>query len=245
MKTIFKRTIALVLSAAIFIVPAVPANAMTKKQVNKEISQLKKKIPANEKKLETARQKDADIMSGYTEVTGYLYCRDPFIITDSTSGKKIHLSDHSGLSINGDINDTNGNRTISVRGLIKVSDVTMTFNGSTIYEGKVVEAPHFATDLQTKIDSQKSRMKALQNSKNDSLLMNGTVMKKGTSVKLAYTLHYGTDGINTIKWTSSNKKVVKISKNGTLTALKTGTATISGKLSVTGKTYKCTVIVEK
>ncbi len=45
-----------------------------------------------------------------------------------------------------------------------------------------------------------------------------------------------------IKWSSSNKKIAKVSSKGKVTAVKAGKATISAKVS--GKTYKCTVTVK-
>lgn len=45
-----------------------------------------------------------------------------------------------------------------------------------------------------------------------------------------------------IKWTTSDKKIVKISSEGTVTAVKKGTATVSAMYK--GKTYKCKVTVK-
>ena len=46
-----------------------------------------------------------------------------------------------------------------------------------------------------------------------------------------------------VKWSSNNNKVVKISKYGKITAIKSGTTTIKAKYN--GKTYSCRVKVEK
>lgn len=45
-----------------------------------------------------------------------------------------------------------------------------------------------------------------------------------------------------IKWTTSNKKIVKVNNKGKVTAVSKGTATITAK--VNGKNYKCKVTVE-
>ena len=55
---------------------------------------------------------------------------------------------------------------------------------------------------------------------------------------------YNTQEINTLKWKSSNTKIVSVSKNGVVTGKKKGSAVISAKLSVTGKTYKTVVNVQ-
>ncbi|MCC8100702.1 MAG: Ig-like domain-containing protein [Clostridiales bacterium] len=47
----------------------------------------------------------------------------------------------------------------------------------------------------------------------------------------------------TITWTSSNKKVASVNKNGKITAKKAGTATITA--TVLGKEYQCVVTVTK
>ncbi len=46
-----------------------------------------------------------------------------------------------------------------------------------------------------------------------------------------------------ITWSSSNKKVATVNKNGKVTAKGAGTASI--KMKVNGKTYSCTVRVNK
>lgn len=46
-----------------------------------------------------------------------------------------------------------------------------------------------------------------------------------------------------VTWSSSNKKIAKVSKKGKVTAIKAGTATITAK--VKGKKYKCKITVKK
>ena len=46
-----------------------------------------------------------------------------------------------------------------------------------------------------------------------------------------------------VKWSSSNSKVAKVNKNGTVTGLKKGTVTITAKVG--SKKYKCKVKVTK
>ena len=47
-----------------------------------------------------------------------------------------------------------------------------------------------------------------------------------------------------LKFTTSNKKVVKVSSKGTIKGLKKGKATVTVKLRTTGKTYKVNVKVK-
>lgn len=46
-----------------------------------------------------------------------------------------------------------------------------------------------------------------------------------------------------MKWSSNKKKVAKVNKNGKITGVKAGKATITAK--VDGKTLKCKVTVKK
>ena len=84
-----------------------------------------------------------------------------------------------------------------------------------------------------------------------------TVKVKATKVKLSKTklsLKVGKtatlkakltpkDATDTLKWSSSNKKVVSVDKKGKITAVKKGTATITVKISGK-KTAKCKVTVK-
>ena len=49
---------------------------------------------------------------------------------------------------------------------------------------------------------------------------------------------------DTLKWSSSNKKVAKVDKYGKVTAVKKGTATITVKTS-SGKKAACRITVKK
>ena len=61
-------------------------------------------------------------------------------------------------------------------------------------------------------------------------------LKKGKTTKLKYTITKKT--YTTVTFSSSNKKVVSVDKNGKIKALKKGTATIIGKVKIGKKTKK-------
>jgi uncharacterized protein YjdB len=77
-----------------------------------------------------------------------------------------------------------------------------------------------------------------------SVKLNATkkTLKKGKTYTLKATVA-PKNSTDTLTFTSSNAKVVKVSKSGKLTALKKGTATITVKTS-SGKTAKCKVTVK-
>lgn len=68
-------------------------------------------------------------------------------------------------------------------------------------------------------------------------------LKKGKTLQLAATLSPDT-ATSALTWTSSNKKIAKVSKSGKVTALKTGTATITVKTR-NGKAAKVKIKVVK
>lgn len=71
-----------------------------------------------------------------------------------------------------------------------------------------------------------------------------TLSKKKLTVKVgkSKTLKVN-DAEGTVKWSSNKKKVAKVNKNGKVTGVKAGKATITAK--VDGKTLKCKVTVKK
>ncbi len=237
MRTQFKRFIAAILAASFVIsAPAVSASAMTKKQVNKEITTVKKRISKNKKAYAPALTSDSQKNATYHEIYAYLYCPDPFIVADDKTGKMLKFDDPSALTLK----DATGR---FYTGIVYITDKTSQFNGNVVYDAKVVEYSHKAADIQKAIDDDTAYLKKLKDSKKELLAIDGVTLKKGESQKLVTHFSYDTEGINTLTWKSSNKKVVTVSKDGVVTGKKAGSAVISAKLSVTGKTYKTVVNV--
>ena len=244
MNNFFKKTIAVMLAVSLVLAPAVPANAMTKKQVNSEITSLQKKIKSGKASYNKALKKDQDTLNSYLKVNGVRYYPDPFIVQIKNYREHydlyLHFADTSDLTVT----DSNDGSTKYVTGLAVVSDKTMNFYGTTVFEATAKESPHAASDIQTRIRKNQTRVKNLKNSKKESISLNSTyTVNAGQSLTLEPVFKYNTSDINKITWKSSNTKIVKISKNGNLLGIAPGTATVSAKLSVTGKTYKTTVNV--
>lgn len=132
----------------------------------------------------------------------------------------------------------------SVNCLISVSDKTYDFYGTSCKEAKVVEKPHQADDIAERISKNTIRRSSLKKSKKETISLDSTYsVAIGQSLTLSPVFKYNTSDINKITWKSSNTNVVKVSKNGNLLGIAPGTATVSAKLSVTGKTYKTVVNV--
>lgn len=146
-------------------------------------------------------------MATYTQIKGTLTCEDPFIVFDNNNNMRLYFKDPTGLERNYDK---------MIKGLVLVTDDIYPFNGNNNYVAEVVSAPHKASDLQTKITNDKARLKLLQNSKKELVAIDGVTLAKGESAQLVTHFSYDTQDINTLTWKSSNKKVVTVSKNGTV-----------------------------
>ena len=238
MKKLIKKIVAAVMAASFIIAtPAINADAMTAKQVNSTIKIVKKRISKNKKTYKKAQQEDNRINSNYHEIKAFLYCTDPFIVFDNNLDKYLQFDEPSAL--------TSGEVTGQYySGIVAVSDDVIRFNGNEVYKAKVVEYSHKASDVQNAIDSDEAYLKRLKNSKKELVAIDSITLEKGQSRQMETHFSYGTEGINTLKWKSSAPKIVSISKDGVVTGKKKGSAVISAKLSVTGKTYTTVVNVE-
>ena len=173
-------------------------------------------------------------MNRYTQIYGIVTSEDPFVMTDNDTGEMLYFKEPTGLTRN----------TNNASGLVLITSDTFRFNGNDWKVARVVTAPHAYADLKAKVANDKTRLKLLQNSKKELLAIDGVTLSKGESVRLVTHFSYNTQDINTLKWKSSNAKVVSVSKSGVVTGKKKGSAVISAKLSVTGKTYKTVVNVQ-
>lgn len=238
-KAIFtKLTMAVVVAAVVFSSASVTVDAMTKKQVNSEITRVKKQISKDTKAYPKVQMQDNQTNARYTQIYGFISSREnPFVVLDDTSGKYLSFKDPSGLSIV----EQNQN---AVSGLALISDKSFTWNGYAVYEASVVSYAHKAKDILDRIDSNNARLRDLQNSKKELLAIDGATISRGQSAKLVTHFSYNTQDINKLTWKSSNKKVVTVSRDGVVTGKKRGSAVISAKLSVTGKIYRTVVNVQ-
>lgn len=243
MNNFLKRIVMVMLSMVLAVsLTEVTAEAMTRKKVDSEISTINKKIKSDKKKLSKARKTDAKKLLSYIEVNdGNVYSVDPFVILigRGQDGTFYHISNPEVLEVGRGISNSK-----SVNCLISVSDKTYDFYGTSCKEAKVVEKPHKADDISAIISKNTARRSSLKNSKKETISLEATYsVGVGQSLLLEPVFKYNTSDINKITWKSSNTNVVKVSKNGNLLGIAPGTATVSAKLSVTGKTYKTTVNV--
>ena len=89
-----------------------------------------------------------------------------------------------------------------------------------------------------------SKITKIKAKTNKVTIKKGKTAKLQTRVYISKKLKKGYLDPEILKFTTSNKKVVKVSSKGTIKGLKKGTATITVKLRTTGKTYKVNVKVK-
>lgn len=89
-----------------------------------------------------------------------------------------------------------------------------------------------------------TRITKIKASKSKVTIKKGKSSKLQTKVYISKKLKKGYLDPEILKYTSSNKKVVKVTKTGKIKGLKKGKATITVKLRTTGKSYKVSVKVK-
>lgn len=241
-KIIRMMTAAAVAVSLVTAVPAVQAQAMTRTQVDSEIKKLNTQIKKYRGQYKSAQKKDDSTRALHTTIEGTRYTSDPdpIIVYDRYNDRYFHLPTLDGLTL------TQDGRFTKVTGQLK-ADFKKTFEWKNIrcIEAVPAEAPHAVSDLDKKVNKAQKRLGLLKKAKKETMTFNNApyTLSPGDQVDISYALKYDTGSVNKITWTSTSKKVAVVSKNGTVTALKTGSTVIKAKLSVTGKTYQCRVVV--
>lgn len=211
--------------------------------MNAEITTLKQRLKKDRQKLPSVKKKDQQELATYTYIKGQVLCENPLIVSDPNQHLYLHFNGNIDSLRSAMIVDDRNPNAVLIEGYVKISDVPFSYGVWTCKESKAASAPHNASDLQAKIDSEQARLTLLRNSKKELLAIDGITLSKGQSAQLVTHFAYNTQDINKLTWKSSNSKVVSVSKNGVVTGKKKGSAVISAKLSVTGKTYKTVVNV--
>lgn len=98
------------------------------------------------------------------------------------------------------------------------------------------------TVLYTVVSGKATKKKTVK-AKKIKLNRSSITLADGKSVKLTYTLTPKKTTQKKVTWSTSNKTVAKVNKNGKVTAVKKGTATITVKVKGTNKKAKCKVTV--
>ena len=112
---------------------------------------------------------------------------------------------------------------------------------ATVKKGKIVASKKGTATISVKYKNKTCRFKVTV--KNAALHLNQKTLslQKGTPYTFKAYANNTQLKATSVKWTASNKKIVSVSKNGTIKALKNGKAVITAKTSF--GTAKCTVTV--
>nr|MBQ8253244.1 leucine-rich repeat protein [Lachnospiraceae bacterium] len=121
------------------------------------------------------------------------------------------------------------------KSVTKIANKAFNTYGMTIYGAKKSRAQKYAQKMKHTFKVKAPAKKIKMNKKKVKL-------SKGAKVTLTAKL-VPSDSIDTIKWSSSNKKVAKVNSQGVVTAKKKGTAYITAKTSG-GKKVRCKVTVK-
>ncbi len=164
----------------------------------------------------------------------------------------------TGITLNKTSMTINVGKSSVITPKIKPSDasiktVTWTSNNNDVAtvtkDGKVVaKAPGYAViTAKTKDRSKTAKCQVLviQPVKGVKLSKSSVLVEAGEKYKLKATISPSNASDKEIKWTTSNKKVAKVSSSGVITGVGSGKATITAKTVSGGFTAKCTVQVVK
>ena len=112
---------------------------------------------------------------------------------------------------------------------------------ATVKKGKIVASKKGTATISVKYKNKTCRIKITVKNASLNLSEKSLSLKKGKTYTFKAFANKTQLKATSVKWTTSNKKIVSVNKNGTIKALKTGKAVITAKTSF--GTAKCTVTV--
>lgn len=112
---------------------------------------------------------------------------------------------------------------------------------ATVKKGKIVASKKGTATISVKYKNKTCRFKITVKNATLNLSQKSLSLQKGKTYTFKAYANKTQLKATSVKWTTSNKKIVSVNKNGTIKALKNGKAVITAKTSF--GTAKCTVIV--
>lgn len=199
--------------------------ADTKKSITAEIKKLNKEIMTLSKKEK--KQKE-----GTTAISGSVISSNPCVIKSnfSFSGAEYYwVKNPQNLTI----------LFTSASGYVTKSNKYKYYNGIPC---NIVTAKKINYNYSRSLEKKRRKLKILKNTLNYKPSLSTS---KSLTIGEKEQLSYGKSkaGKNKVKWKSSNTAVVSVSSAGVVTAKKAGTATITAKASISGKSGKCKIKV--
>lgn len=214
------------------------------KQYQKEIDGYQKQIDANYSKISEKTKGCVTffLMKVVQSDPFILYNKDNFI-SGPTGYFHVIASDTSYASFFG-----------AYSGMAKpLGTYTYTYNGNSVPDYQEVDYSSYSKEidsLKSKVSSLQSKVDALEDDRDARISLNMSSMMSGGTLPLMYGGAIAVDytvspkpSSSAVVWSSSNKKVATVSKDGVIKGKSAGTATITGKLKVNGSTVKLKVKV--
>ena len=217
------------------------AQAITRKQVERKVSALKKEVKSFKKQYKKAAASDARRNKGVVSIFGDVISFNPFVVKDTLKNSYYWVTNSEKL-----------NRMMYVAsGRIKPTGKYRKYNGITCAVAKAVKTPNTLINIKKKLEKKQTKLKEYQRSLKEKVLMSSSVdLYIGESHNLnpifKCTGKYvsSSSNYNKVIWKSSNKKVV-IVKDGIIKAKKAGKVNITATCSISKKVSICKVYVTK
>lgn len=210
------------------------AQAVTKAQVNKKITALKKQIKSLEKKVAAAKKKEKKESKGTVTIMGTIVSRNPFIVHENLLGRSSYywVEDSQNLT----------NLITQSLGTVKLTGKYRNYNGYTCAVCKAVKTSNKSAKYKEQLAKKKKQLRSYQNALKEKIILKETNVGVGEKANVkAYWKYSGK--YNTVKWKSSNSGVAKIDSHGKISGVKQGKAVITATCSLSKKKSQCTVYV--
>lgn len=232
-------------SGAVKIEPMLIAQAATKSSSEKKIEELENNIKKWEKELaEYEKKADKAIKGAIGVIAGAIEIYDPLIIQGGITNwgvPYLHVTNYTPNFMEGMIGAISGF-------FRKTGTYTYEFKGKLVpdYE-KVYEYEDERKQLKNKISKAKKELESLKADLYAEFVLyseSKITLAQGQYFTIWYELSSGVSD-STITWTSSDKTVATVSKDGLIRAKGIGKAKITGKAKINGKTITVDVTVKE
>lgn len=198
--------------------PQLIAATTTKASVKKQIKKVQKEVA-------TLKKKDKAVKKGSVSILGTVISYDPFVVKGFSFGPNTYYWA---------TNASNASVYLSAcTGYFKKTGGYKKFNGHTCVVGKFVTRKY-----EKKLKKKKQTLKKLKTALTNDVTIYYDVTKATVGETIELTAKKTKkESYNKISWTSSNKSIATVSKDGVVKGKKVGSVKITAKMSISGKKH--------